>query len=290
MWPRAMSEGITRSSRSVALIAGRYELVRECGASADTLRWEAFDAELERRVVLEFPRHDVADDPDAAERFWQQARTSARTSTVAGERVLDAGTDAETGRVFVVREWPQGTTQEKTAALRLPKRVTRPRQRRTLITPRLVVTAGLVALGLAMLLVVRAGAQSWLEWVNAPLVQISNQFVLGPVPTAQANPPGPAPATQPAAVATRGSVPATPTAPATVRPTATSAATAGVTRRIVNTDGIGVALRGSPGGDRLPGKGYDEGATVTAFEQSGQWTRIRGADGREGWVLSVTLG
>jgi hypothetical protein len=63
-----------------------------------------------------------------------------------------------------------------------------------------------------------------------------------------------------------------------------------VTRRIVNTDGLGVALRGSPGGDRLPGKGYDEGATVTAFETNGQWTRIRGSDGREGWVLSVTLG
>jgi SH3-like domain-containing protein len=50
-----------------------------------------------------------------------------------------------------------------------------------------------------------------------------------------------------------------------------------------------VALRATPGGDRLPGKGYDEGVTVTAFERSGEWTRIRGSDGREGWVLSVTL-
>jgi hypothetical protein len=285
-----MSERSSRSSQSVALIAGRYELVRECGGTADTLRWEAFDSALQRHVVLEFPR-----DPAAAEHFWQQARASARTSTVAGERVLDAGTDAETGRVFVVREWPQGATEEKTTTLRLPQRVSRPRHRRTLIAPRLVVTAGLVALGLAMLLVLRAGAQSWLEWVNAPLVQIGNQFVLGPAPvaadpTAQPSKSGPAAATQPTAVATRGSAPATPTTAATVRPTATSTASAGATRRIVNTDGQGVALRGSPGGDRLPGKGYDEGATVTAFEQSGQWTRIRGADGREGWVLSVTLG
>jgi hypothetical protein len=57
----------------------------------------------------------------------------------------------------------------------------------------------------------------------------------------------------------------------------------------VNTDGRGVALRAAAGGDRLPGKGYDEGATVQAFEQSGAWTHIRGSDGREGWVLSVTL-
>jgi hypothetical protein len=40
---------------------------------------------------------------------------------------------------------------------------------------------------------------------------------------------------------------------------------------------------------RLPGKGYDEGATVQALERNGAWTRIRGSDGREGWVLSVTL-
>jgi SH3-like domain-containing protein len=59
--------------------------------------------------------------------------------------------------------------------------------------------------------------------------------------------------------------------------------------RAVVIDGRGVALRSSPGGDRLPGKGYDEGATVTAFERSGEWTHIRGGDGREGWVLSVTL-
>jgi hypothetical protein len=58
----------------------------------------------------------------------------------------------------------------------------------------------------------------------------------------------------------------------------------------VNTDGRGVALRAVAGGDRLPGKGYDEGAVVQALEQNGAWTRIRGADGREGWVLSVTLG
>jgi len=57
----------------------------------------------------------------------------------------------------------------------------------------------------------------------------------------------------------------------------------------VNTDGRGVALRGTAGGDRLPGKGYDEEATVQAFETSGEWTHIRGSDGREGWVLTVTL-
>jgi len=78
--------------------------------------------------------------------------------------------------------------------------------------------------------------------------------------------------------------------PATAVPTpAVTATPAGQARRVVNTDGQGVALRATAGGDRLPGKGYDEGATVQALEQDGAWTRIRGADGREGWVLSVTL-
>jgi hypothetical protein len=286
-----MSERVARSSHSVALIAGRYELLRESASSADTVRWEAFDSALERRVLLDFPRHDLVGDPAAVERFWEQARTSARTSTVAGARVLDAGTDSETGRAFVVREWPQGPTEDETHALGVPARVRRPAPRRTLISRRLIMIAGLLALGLAMLLVLGAGAKSWLEWVNTPLVQISNQFVLGPVPTASASsaqPAAPAPTSAPAA--TRAAAAVTPTPAATPRATATPAETGGATRRIVNTDGRGVALRGSPGGDRLPGKGYDEGATVTAFERNGDWTRIRGADGREGWVLSVTLG
>ena len=51
-----------------------------------------------------------------------------------------------------------------------------------------------------------------------------------------------------------------------------------------------MALRVSPGGYRLPGKGYDDGDVLTVLEQQGEWTHIRGADGRDGWVLTVTLG
>ena len=50
-----------------------------------------------------------------------------------------------------------------------------------------------------------------------------------------------------------------------------------------------MALRASPDGDRLPGKGYDEGAVLTVLERQGAWTHIRGDDGREGWVPTVTL-
>jgi hypothetical protein len=283
-----MSERTGRSSQTVAVIAGRYELLRERAASDDMLHWEAFDSALDRRVLLEFPREDVAHDRAAEERFWQQARASARTSTVAGGRVLDAGTDPETGRVFVVREWPQDLEQP-TAAVRIPERVERHAPRRRLITPRLVTVAGLLALGLLVLFGLRAGAESWLAWVNAPLGEVRQQFSLGPVPTASAPDAQPArPAPTPAPPTATASTGSKPTAAPTMK--ATSTPVAGVARRIVNTDGRGVALRATPGGDRLPAKGYDEGAVVTAFEQSGEWTHIRGADGREGWVLSVTLG
>jgi SH3-like domain-containing protein len=121
-------------------------------------------------------------------------------------------------------------------------------------------------------------ADGWLAWVNTPLGQVSRSVLPSPV------------AVQPT-VAPSAQLTATPSAPAAT-PRATTAPptpSSGVARRIVNTDGRGVALRSSPGGDRLPAKGYDEGVTVTAFESSGEWTRIRGSDGREGWVLSVTL-
>src|SRR5579864_2112979 len=100
-----MSDRSNRSHHVVALMAGRYELVRELDASSDVQRWEAFDTALQRTVLLEFLPHDRGDDTDAVDRFWRSARSSARASKAVGERVLDAGTDAETGRVFVVREW-----------------------------------------------------------------------------------------------------------------------------------------------------------------------------------------
>ncbi|HET6315653.1 MAG TPA: SH3 domain-containing protein, partial [Chloroflexota bacterium] len=117
-------------------------------------------------------------------------------------------------------------------------------------------------------------------WLAQPESPVRRVFSMQPGTTV-----APTPTAAPSAVPTRA---ATPTAP---RPaaTATPIAPIGERRRIANTDGIGVALRASPGGDRLPGKGYDEGVTVTMLEQQGTWARIRGDDGREGWVLSVTL-
>jgi hypothetical protein len=148
---------------------------------------------------------------------------------------------------------------------------------------------------------------AWLDWIDEPLRQppdlhLVRPPVTGPVTRqtqAQATtlPPTLAPATAVRPTSTSAPQPtATPAAVlsrATPRPASTAAATAvpltGQQRRVANTDGQGVALRDGPGGGRLPAKGYDEGEVVTVLEQQGTWTRIRGQDGREGWVLSVTL-
>jgi hypothetical protein len=89
-----------------------------------------------------------------------------------------------------------------------------------------------------------------------------------------------------ATVTARSAATASPGNVATPNPTDSAL---GNRRRIVNTDGEGVALREGPGGDRLRGKGYDEGVSVTILERSGPWTHIRGDDGRDGWILTVTL-
>jgi hypothetical protein len=148
---------------------------------------------------------------------------------------------------------------------------------------------------IALILVATAlkpGLEGWLAWVNEPLGRSGRSFGLGPaaaVPASGAQPGQGSSATAVAPATVAAAARATPPAPTPIPTPGVTATPTGQARRIVNTDGQGVALRATAGGDRLPGKGYDEGATVQALEQNGAWTRIRGADAREGWVLSVTL-
>jgi hypothetical protein len=98
--------------------------------------------------------------------------------------------------------------------------------------------------------------------------------------------------TRPGAAATKPQAvdpTATPTLARQPRPTATLDRPAGARRLIVNTDGIGVALRQSRDGPQLQGEGYDEGVTVAVLGEQGAWAHIRGEDGRDGWVLAVTV-
>jgi hypothetical protein len=287
-------------SSVVALVAGRYELVRELRAESDTVEWEAFDSALERQVLVQLLRPELAHDTVAIDRFWQQARAAARRTAAVGDRLLDGGTDPETGQLFVVREWPAAAPLAAVGPRFVPREpaaMARVR-RRFEDRPRWLIVSGGVIVLILVAAVVRPGVEGWLAWVNSPLARSNQSLGLAPavaVPGSGAQPgqststPAPAPPTIAPAQRSAPSAPTAAAASPTRAATATALATGGQARRVVNTDGRGVALRATPGGDRLPAKGYDEGVTVQALEQSGEWTRIRGSDGREGWVLTVTL-
>lgn len=285
-----MPDGSRQPRTSVALIAARYELVRELRVGADSLEWEAFDTALERPVVLQLLRPELANDAEAAARFWTLARSNARATRAVGDRVLDAGTDPESGQAFVVRE----RLTDAPAVTWQP--MPRPRKRTPRAPPRWV---GLGAVALMLVVVgvgLKPGLDRLLAWVNEPIQVPPGLGLIRSPGTPLAGNQTATTRVTPAAgqTAIPGSDASVPTRPPTVTAVSTRAATPtplsdGQPRRVVNTDGRGVALRAMPGGDRLPGKGYDEGATVQAFEQSGEWTHIRGSDGREGWVLTVTL-
>ena len=258
--------------------------MRELRAHEETIDWEAFDTALERAVVVQLLRPELANDAPATERFWQAARAVARQAAPVGERVLDGGTDPESGPVFVVREWPAASLSETgTRRLRAaqPALVAPPLQRFRGGSRAVALVGGALAVVL-LAVALRPGVEGWFAWVNTPTLRSERSLGLAPpapAPTAGAPARAGAPPTAAASTATPARA-----ATATAVPTPTAQR-----RTVVNTDGRGVALRAGPGGDRLPAKGYDEGATVQAFEQSGEWTHIRGSDGREGWVLTVTL-
>jgi hypothetical protein len=264
------------------LIDGRYRLERVLGADGSDQSWLAHDQVLDRRVVVRVLPTDRRADAAAAAAFGAAVRDMARAGTVEGRRVLDAGDDAAAGTPFAVLEWvgdePVGVAPDLGATRPIPRapapaaapstaaaqpvaaspRVRRRRRGRRLPIWPAVLVLGIVAIAVGLRL--------------APANHAVDTGSAGPGAATSA----------PAAAPT--------STPAPTRPAVTATASvAGQRRKIANTDGQGVALRARPGGDRLPGHGYDEGDMVTLLEQSGQWAHIRGDDGREGWVLAVTL-
>jgi hypothetical protein len=254
-------------------LASRYELLRDVFDDGETQLWEARDTVLDRGVMVKVLHPSLVADAAAVERFTTSARTVARADAQPGRRVLDAGRDEERSLPFVVFESPDALANERDE--RVPIHVT-PRER--VATGRSVNQRVML---LALLVPVVAGAfllRGFLE-LPSPSIPIGNSSLV--LPTAAVAQPSPAPTPGPPTVTAR---------PAQTQPQVTPTPASTVRRRVVNTDGIGVALRDGPNGQRLPGKGYDEGATVTVLEQDGAWTHIRGDDGREGWILTVTLG
>lgn len=260
------------------LIANRYQLLRELSRSAEASCWQAEDTLLDRDVMLELLRPELVDDPAAVQRFRESLRVTARGGGSQHGRLLDGGTDEAQRLPFAVYEW-----NEAPAPPVAPIEAPPPPPQRPARTPRstsrnvalpVLLTLVPVAVGIivvAKLLSPSGSSVAQVFAVPTGTVLVGNQVVTPPPALATSTP-------RPLAAATVAP------SPRAVTPTPT-----GERVVIANTDGIGVALRDAPGGQRLPGKGYDEGVTVTVLERQGEWAHIRGDDGREGWVLSVTV-
>jgi hypothetical protein len=262
-------------------LSGRYELRRRLGTDTQATRWEGFDLGLERAVLIRVLRPDLARQPDEVQRFWAEAGAAARGAVAAGRRVLDAGYADEDQLPFVVLELPgegegHTATAEGCGPVFRDGKALPPRQPRLAATPRQARMPRGVALALLLVPVV-AGVVLIRGLLGGSVFQPSKVAAVLPTPVAVQ-------ATAQATVTPRAQVQPTPRPP-----TATPAPEQAVRRKIVNTDGQGVALRASPGGPRLPGHGYDEGAIVTVLGVEGAWAHIRGDDGRQGWILAVTL-
>jgi hypothetical protein len=259
------------------LIADRYQLLREVSRAPDATYWHATDTLLDRQVMLELLRPELADDPEAVERFRDSMRVTARGGSSPNGRLLDGGTDHDQRVPFAVFEWddaPLLAPEPHTAEVSPPRRSkpTRSRSRNFALPVLLtVVPLAVGVIALSKLLTPSGPSFAIVFAVPTGTVEVGNPVVTLPAVAT------PVPTTRPVA--------ATP-APS---PRALTPTPSGERVQIANTDGIGVALRDGPGGQRLPGKGYDEGVTVTVLQRQGEWAHIRGDDGREGWVLAVTV-
>jgi hypothetical protein len=281
------------------LIADRYELLREVSRAEDATYWQATDTRLDRNVMLELMRTELADDPGAIERFRDSLRVSARGGRGPYGRLLDGGTDRDRRVPFAVFEWVDTAPQLQVAqaqaqrarpvpvAVAAPPPQRRAQAGRSAKEPKgsrnwaLPVVLTCVPLAVGIIAVSRV--------LSTPSPPVANVFAV-PTGTVQVGNPvvtPPTPVVAPTATTVRAVAATTAPTPRAVTPT--PLAGSGERIQVANTDGIGVALRDGPGGQRLPGKGYDEGATVTVLERQGDWAHIRGDDGREGWVLAVTV-
>jgi hypothetical protein len=257
------------------LVAGRYRLEHALGEDGLSITWQAEDTALGRRVRLRQLRPDHLQDAQA---FRSEVRAAAQDTSRSQGRVLDGGEDEETGLPFVVNEWDDDDLTAAIDVAPLPPRAERVRAKsdgrrgdRLLLALLLIVPLAIGVIAIA-------------NWISLPVQSVARVFSVpdDPLPTPRA------------AIAAGEAAPAVAQATATTPPPARATPTAspppvGERRRVANTDGQGVALRREPDGERFPGRGYSEGDVVTLLEERGRWARIRGDDGREGWVLAVTL-
>jgi serine/threonine-protein kinase len=86
---------------------GRYSVVREIGRGGMATVFEAVHSELGRRVALKLMHVDVREKPNAAERFFREARAAAQVRHNHIVNVFDVGTEG--GTPYIVMDLVEGT-------------------------------------------------------------------------------------------------------------------------------------------------------------------------------------
>jgi tRNA A-37 threonylcarbamoyl transferase component Bud32 len=100
------SSGQTREGQSTALIAGKYELLRQIGQGGMGLVYEAKDHSLGRRVAIKKMRPEVAMNPKEKARFLDEAKIVAQLrhpSIVDIHEIIE-----ESNEVYLVFEYVEG--------------------------------------------------------------------------------------------------------------------------------------------------------------------------------------
>ena len=89
-------------------VAGRYRLDSRLGAGGMSTVFLALDTVLERRVAVKLLAEHLADDEAFVMRFRHEALAAARLQHPNIVQVFDSGSDAASGRQFIVMEYVEG--------------------------------------------------------------------------------------------------------------------------------------------------------------------------------------
>jgi serine/threonine-protein kinase len=91
------------------LLAGKYQLIRPLGAGGMGAVHEAINTLTGRKVAIKILHSRFSSDPDAVQRFTQEARSATRIAHANVVEILDLGED-ESGAQFMVQELLTGST------------------------------------------------------------------------------------------------------------------------------------------------------------------------------------
>lgn len=105
-----MAEG-GKSWQPGEVVAEKYELQRPLARGGMGQVWEAKNQLTERRVAIKFMLPELATSPDTVQRFFREAKASARIDHPSIVDVLDLGT-LEDGAPFMVMEYLDGRSLE----------------------------------------------------------------------------------------------------------------------------------------------------------------------------------